>query len=259
MLMEQAVYMRSEDYLQYLIKNCGVRGYDFETKTEVCTRPDVDIILRYAKWLEINPTDAVLEIGCGVGRILKELHETFKVNPYGIDPFEKAIEAATIRVGSICKALVTSNAELIDFPNQSFDKIICWGVFDLTNQTAVLKEITRVLKQNGMALITGKTDCYESNDHEAIQAEKASLQKGIPNHYTNIENFKQWTTTLGLTISNHRYFKRRGDLSQDNPCNPSESCFYEYIFLLKREHLAGICNLQGPVVGKKNSDTFCQL
>lgn len=251
-------YMHSQDYLNYLIKNCGVRGYDFEPKVDVCTRPDVDIILRYAQWLNLTFADEILEIGCGLGRILKEIHETFNVNPCGIDPFDKVIEAATIRVGTFCKTLKVSSAESIQFPDQTFDKIICWGVFDLTNQTNALKEITRVLKHNGLLLLTGKTDCYEESDTEAMQAEKASIEKNIPNHYTDINALNTWANTLGLSLLNQRHFKRRGDLSEDNPCDPSEARFYEYIYLFQRTSLLDIQNLQGPIVGKKNSDTFSQ-
>ena len=80
-------YMSSPEYLDYLVKNCGVRGYDFDDRVEVCARPDVDIVLRYAKWLEIRPGDRVLEVGCGLGRILKELHEEYGISPSGVDSF----------------------------------------------------------------------------------------------------------------------------------------------------------------------------
>lgn len=251
-------YIDSDDYLTYLKKNCGVRNYDLAQDPHHIL-PDVAVVLNYAKSLDISPDDELLEVGCGLGRILRELHDTFQVKPHGIDAAENVISEAKKRVTSFCKTLKCSAAEAIAFPDQFFDKILCWGVFDLTNQTRALKEMTRVLKHNGLLLITGKTDCYEDNDVEALAAEKACAEKGIPNHYTDIGALHLWAQTLGLTVSNYWSFRRRGDLSQDHPCDPLAVRFYEYIFLFQREHLVDIDALEGPLVGKRISDTFKTL
>jgi ubiquinone/menaquinone biosynthesis C-methylase UbiE len=251
-------YIVSDDYLNYLIKNCGVRGYDLAQEPHHIL-PDVAVALNYAKSLDISPYDELLEVGCGLGRILKELHDTFHIKPHGIDAVEKVICEAETRVGSLCKTIKFSTAENIDFPDQFFDKILCWGVFDLTNQTRALKEMTRVLKHNGLLLITGKTNWYEEDDFEAIAAEKASAQKGIPNHYTNIPALHLWAQMLGLTVSDYWSFRRRGDLSQNHLCDPLAVRFYEYIFLFRREHLVKLDALEGPVVGEKISDTLKAL
>lgn len=251
-------YINSSDYVKYLIKHYGVRGYDFEASDHK-SLPGVNIILHYAKWLNLKPADEVLEVGCGVGRILKELHEMFQVNPHGIDAIDEIINEANKRVGSICKSLQTSKVEAMNFDDQTFNKIICWGVFDLTNQTLSLKEMTRVLKKDGLLLLTGKTNCYEKTDTEALEAEKACTAKNIPNHYTDITALQNWAKTLGLVVSDFRFFQRRGDFNKNQPCDPLASHFYEYIYLFKREHLNNIATLEGPVVGKKTSQTLLHL
>lgn len=251
-------YMHSDMYLEYLIKNCGVQGYDHEEKNPECARSDIDVIMKYVEWLNIN-NDAVLEIGCGIGRILKEIYQQYHINPSGIDPFDKAINEAKKRVSSICTSLNVASAENTGFEDSSFNKILCWGVFDLTNQSKTLKEMARLLKHNGCVLFTGKGSYYEMGDQEAYLAEKASVKKGIPNHYTNFKDMLSWASQLGLSLQKAYFFKRRGDFVNNIYQEEEPVRFYEYVVLLKRNTMVNLNKLQEPLIAQKHSLTSLEI
>ncbi|MBI2565676.1 MAG: class I SAM-dependent methyltransferase [Candidatus Schekmanbacteria bacterium] len=246
-------YMSSAEYLDYLVANCGVRGIDDKRPVEVCKRPDVDIVLQYCAWLELQPEDKVLEVGCGIGRILKELHESFRVRPYGTDKFPAAVAAARERVGEICAEIACAPVEALPFSDRSFDKILCWGVFDLTDQARALQEMARVLMPGGKLLLTGKNDTFALDDQEARIAEEASVRKGIPNHYTDFAALLAWSTTLGLRCERARYFHRRGDFMQGIGAEERPARFYEYAVLLQRLPAASPTVTALPVIGRLRS------
>src|ERR1700687_3453298 len=124
-------YLQSNEYVEYLKKNYEVRGYDDQRREANFTGAGIDIFLEYVKLLKIQKDLKGLEVGCGLGRLLKELFDVYKCELYGIDRNSKAIELAQVRVGSICKDLKNCSAEDICFPKEFFDFIICWGVFEL--------------------------------------------------------------------------------------------------------------------------------
>ncbi len=249
-------YMQSQEYLEYLIRNCGVRGCDFQESDKVCKRPDVDIILNYLDWLEIDKSDNLLEVGCGLGRILKEIHDLYDIFPNGVDSYKLVVEEARKRVEAICEKLSTGSAEKMDSPDACFDKILCWGVFDLTNQEEALREMARVLKTRGLLLLTGKNDLYHKDDEEAIVAEQASRKKGIPNHYTDFDALIEWSNKLGLTALKKRFFSRRGDFVGNIYREKKPARFYEYVILFRRDERHDLQGLIAPEVGRKVSRTF---
>jgi len=227
-------YFTRDEYVEYLKKNCGVRGYDFEERTQACTRPDVDIILKYLRHMDIRSGDKLLEIGCGLGRVLKEIHDSFGIRPHGVDVSSKAIDEARKRVASICGDLRVSPAERIEYPESFFDKVLCWGTFDLTEQHQSLSEFARISKLGGRVMITGKNDTYFEDDPEAHLAEVGARNKGITNHFTDFTAFLQYANELGLDCINQFYFLRRGDFMNDLPAKERPTKFYEFCVIFEK-------------------------
>lgn len=227
-------YLDSDEYLAYLKKNCGVRGFDIDERTPVSTRPDVEIILRYTRGLGITSDQEVLEVGCGVGRILRELHDEYGVRPHGIDPVGKIIAAARDRVGGITRSLEVAAAESIPYADAAFDKVLCWGVFDLTDQVAGLRDMARVTKPDGLLLVTGKHDDYFDDDADALAAEEAARRKGIPNHFTDWSALLALAGTVGLRVLRRSTFARRGDFMNDHPDEGDGPRFYEYAVVFQK-------------------------
>lgn len=100
--------------------------------------------------LAIQKTDRVLDVGCGAGNML----ERIEAERTGIDLSQTMIERARRKLGPDVD-LRKMSAEALDFPDSSFDKVLCSEVIEhLLNPEAVLKEIGRVLKPGGLAAVS---------------------------------------------------------------------------------------------------------
>ncbi|AIJ05324.1 Methyltransferase [Methanocaldococcus bathoardescens] len=96
---------------------------------------------------EIKDDDFVLDIGCGTGEQLKILNKAV-----GLDI---SIEMAKIANKKTNKLIVVANAEFIPFKNKSFDKAISFfGALNHCNINRALREVNRVLKDNGVFIFT---------------------------------------------------------------------------------------------------------
>lgn len=95
----------------------------------------------------------ILDVGCGVGKVLAGLTEwgAQPKNLYGVDLLQKRIEAAQKNFPDIW--FQEANAERLQFEDDSFDMILFFTVFSsiLDNQMAhhVAGEALRVLKPSG--------------------------------------------------------------------------------------------------------------
>lgn len=87
-------------------------------------------------------TGKVLEIGCGVGRLLQE-------NYVGVDTSKEMVKIATQRTGN---NVVLNDGRTLPFENESFDSVYSYLVFQHLPKDAVAKyiqEAYRVLKPKG--------------------------------------------------------------------------------------------------------------
>ena len=115
---------------------------------------------RYKKWdcvndflSNIDKTDKILELGCGNGKNIYDI----KDQSIGVDicpEFCKICRDKGINV-------IESNILNVDFPEESFDYILCIAVIHHIKEEAdkikLLNIIKKILKTNGKALITGWT------------------------------------------------------------------------------------------------------
>ena len=136
----------------------------------------------------------ILEIGCGVGRDAFFISEQgFDVT--GVDIAPEAIafskqrrrgENKNVRV----KFLV-ADAEKLPFKNNYFDGAYSIGVFHSTNLKKSLKELARVLKKNGLAIIHlyEKTIFLPSNKLEVAYS-SAEIKKILKRLPLRILNFR---------------------------------------------------------------------
>jgi len=185
--------------------------------------------------LEIQKTDAVLEIGCGFGRSISYISDLCK-RVSAIDISEKMIVEAKKNNGTVKNVdFFVSEAENTPFSNESFDKVICFAVFDALNQTQSLLEMNRVLKNNGKLLITGKNDHYSQHDVEAINAEEGARKKQHPNFFTDVNKLVgMLNVSFGFEIVVEKYYPKRGDFTKNIFNSNKPGSFYEYLFVLKK-------------------------
>lgn len=102
--------------------------------------------------IETYPT-SVLDVGCASGWFLSEIAKRYpKARYVGIDKYKKAINYGEKRYKPL--KLLHSDAHRLPFRENSFDLVICTEVLEhVTNPRQVLREIKRVLKPAGVAII----------------------------------------------------------------------------------------------------------
>jgi ubiquinone/menaquinone biosynthesis C-methylase UbiE len=105
------------------------------------------------KGLSFPPDSRVLEIGCGLGRLLKPLARRF-AEVHGVDISEEMITQCSERLRSLANVHVQqSDGSLATFPDGYFDFCFSWRVFQhIPEKRFVLRylqEGSRVLKPGG--------------------------------------------------------------------------------------------------------------
>lgn len=107
----------------------------------------------FEKYVGKNAT--ILDVGCGYGRTLCELHELGFCHLVGIDFSEGMIERG--RAQSPYLDLRVQESEKIDFPDESVDAVVLFAVLtcirENASQKALLREIKRVLKPGGILYV----------------------------------------------------------------------------------------------------------
>lgn len=142
---------------KYYLTDCT--GYEefkktFGTKLE----PRLKELIKY---LEINPKNKVLDIGCGRGEMILYAAKNSAIG-YGIDYSKEAIKLAnklkTKQKPNIQKKMSFSvmDAKKLSFQDSSFDLVIMTDVFEHLypeELEVVFGEIRRVLKNNGRLVL----------------------------------------------------------------------------------------------------------
>lgn len=100
--------------------------------------------------LPLSPSSKVLEIGCGCGSNLREIHTHF--DSYGGD---SDINACTLANQKVPGRIVAFDAHHLPFADSIFDAVLILDTLEhLADDTAALREAHRVLTEKGLAIIT---------------------------------------------------------------------------------------------------------
>ncbi|TFH65168.1 MAG: class I SAM-dependent methyltransferase, partial [Candidatus Zixiibacteriota bacterium] len=105
----------------------------------------------------IHPSDIVLELGCGYGRVLERLADKARL-AVGIDTSEASLRVASKNFESIRNIrLLQMNAAMLAFADKSFDLVVCVqngiSAFHL-DPRGWISESVRVTKPGGLVLIS---------------------------------------------------------------------------------------------------------
>ena len=99
------------------------------------------------KFLDPQPTDSILEIGCARGFLTKDIQE-IAPKTYGIDMNEEAVAEA------VTDGLQVMSAENLRFPDESFDKVYSFHTIEhIPDAELAFSEMERVLKPGGKLLL----------------------------------------------------------------------------------------------------------
>lgn len=96
-----------------------------------------------------KPNAIILDIGCGTGKNMKELQKFGDV--YGLDSSTEALSFCRKRG---LKNVKLGKAENMPFKSNSFDLITLLDVLEHTNDNRTLREMHRVLRKDGLLILT---------------------------------------------------------------------------------------------------------
>ena len=119
---------------------------------------EIDFVLN-----KIRPSDKILELGCGYGRILLKLAKKVKT-VIGIDNSRESIQLAkeTLKDFKNCEVL-EMDAKKLEFPDNYFDKVLCLqnGLSEFKlNKRKLIKETLRVTRIGGSAFFSSYSNNF---------------------------------------------------------------------------------------------------
>jgi len=115
---------------------------------------------------KIKPSDKILELGCGYGRVLVELAKKAKT-VIGIDNSNESIIFAKniLKDFENCQ-VYEMDAGKLDFPGERFDKVLCvqngLSAFKL-DKLETMKEALRVTRESGTAFFSSYSNNFWGN------------------------------------------------------------------------------------------------
>ena len=111
----------------------------------------------------------ILEIGCGEGDLLAHLASLGRFDLTACEPDGRRAERAERRSGL---PVVQARAEALPFPDASFDAVILECVFSLCSSAETLRELTRVLRPTGRAVVA---DLFESPSGSCLELSNSRM------------------------------------------------------------------------------------
>lgn len=204
-----------------------------DASVDGCKVADGKILEKCLKFLKIQKTDKLLDLGCSYGRMFETINK-FTDFIYGID-----VDLDTINEASI-QNYVSLNVAYSDnttYPKKFFHKIVSWGVFDVVNQEQSLLECNRILKHGGRLLFTGKNSNYCTCDDKAFIAERNAKLKSFPHKFTNLEYLISVVHLFGFKVIELFIATKRGDMGSDNLIRytkKNSQQFYEFVLILEK-------------------------
>lgn len=149
--------MNSQDLAKWndkMVLKYHKNGTIFESKNPLLRLIEKMRVRKIIRESQLRNNDAVLDLGCGEGFLISCLPDLKKI--VGIDISKVALnKARKILKNKPNIQLSWGDAQKLNIPNQSFDKIICSETLEhLPQPEKAIKEIHRVLKKNGLAIIS---------------------------------------------------------------------------------------------------------
>jgi len=108
---------------------------------------------------KIQPTQHVLDIGCGTGQTAAFLAENFGCEVTAIDIHPIMIEKAKKRFANeeLDINVILGDVQSMKFADHSFDFILSESVISFTNIQKTLREVAKVLKEDGCMIMIEMT------------------------------------------------------------------------------------------------------
>ena len=130
-----------------------------------------DARLEVIRLLDLRSGSSVLDVGSGTGAFLIDVARTHTVHAVGIDSSEVMVETASDRAAAagVDVQFVVGDAQRLDFPDDSFDRVNCSLVLmHLVDPATAVSEMARVLAPGGRIAIS-------EPDHDSFMIDSDDL------------------------------------------------------------------------------------
>jgi ubiquinone/menaquinone biosynthesis C-methylase UbiE len=134
--------------------------------------------------LDVKEEESILDAGCGPGLVIEKIIEENKgkgISITGLDLSKRMIEHAHRRCKNFSnvKLQVANLNKSLEFPDSSFDKVICSNtLYALDNPRRVIFEFHRVLKPGGAVIIANPKP--NAGEKEVIREHITAINKLTP-------------------------------------------------------------------------------
>lgn len=185
--------------------NCAYESPEMTALLGETLRPGgfdlTDEAVAFCQW---RTDDLLLDLGCGQGATVRYLNNQYGLHAVGIDPSQKLLEIA--KNNNPTGHFAIGKGEKIPFSQESFEGVLSECTLSLmTDMTATLKEVHRVLKKEGTFFIT---DVYAKNPQslELLKTHKfESCMRGL----YDLKQLEAMIKNLGFEVI---HFEDRSDL-----------------------------------------------
>jgi ubiquinone/menaquinone biosynthesis C-methylase UbiE len=156
----------------------------------------------------LSPGSKILDIGCGTGHLAGELMRR-GYEAWGVDLSDAMVRYAREHYDK--DRFQTGDIERIPFPDNSFDGVMCLGVVEyLSSDEAALREMWRVLKPGGWAVITTPNSiCPFYHMDRAIVKTRVLAGPLVRFVRHRLRNRPLTASRVLPSVTHRRYYRRR--------------------------------------------------
>lgn len=186
-------------------------------------RFDFDVI---AAWIE--PGERVLDLGCGDGSLLRQLHQTKQVHGYGVDIAPANVLACVANDVNVIQSDLEQG--LADFEDNFFDHVVMSLSLQTVRQTVpLLHEMLRV----GHEAIVSFPNFGHWQNRDAIAAGRMPVSEALPYQWYDSPNVRFFTIAdfealcaqSGIVIRERRAFDGDQPVTDDPNRNATLAFF----------------------------------
>jgi ubiquinone/menaquinone biosynthesis C-methylase UbiE len=189
--------------------------------------------------LELCPAGKILDVGCGTGRMLKNVQGDYE--KYGLDISERLIDQARQQDSNLGYKVGNSNS--LPYDSKSFDLVMCHSVLHhLEDPKKTIEEIVRVAKPKGAIFVR---DLIRPASEEVLQRlflgylaghygeqNKRLFENSLRSSFTNDE-WKGYFSE-GISISNVLFYNVAERFASGDKVDLQERKLREVDFVLSR-------------------------
>lgn len=190
-----------EDYLYKDLYNFEDKHWWHISKRDICLK----LISQYTNGKKLK----MLDIGCGTGKNVESFNSQGEC--WGVDYSRRALQFCRKRK---LKNVVQGSAEKLPFPSHSFEVVSLLDVLEHVDEEKTLQEAYRVLKNNGLMIITVPAFSWLWSEWDVVLHHKRryslpSLKQILKTHQFEVKKISYLYSFLVIPVFLIRSIKSR--------------------------------------------------